>query len=178
MTFHDDQARPFTTGQCLRCGMEAIGGICGECLGELADFIDGADRAPLARWAGAWPGGRGARVAAAAVQEAGAIVRQAPPSSAPADRPISLRKARVRFRKATSAGCPGAPGRVRYWREGEIATMWQISARHGEALDPATGLWWTDFDIDFAYIVRPEDVEVLAVLEERPEGGEVSRGHA
>lgn len=62
---HTDVNRgPFVTGQCLRCGFEAIGGICADCLAELADFIEGADLTGLARWANAWPGGAGAPLAA------------------------------------------------------------------------------------------------------------------
>lgn len=173
-----NNGRPFTTGACLRCGMEAVGGICADCLNDLADYLEGVDIEGLARWASAWPGGRGATIAAAAVSAAQDLVTSPTSPTSPSAPVISQRKARVRFRKAFSAGCPGKPGAVRFWQEGEISTMWQVSTRHGAPLDREHDLWWTDFDIDYAFIAPAEAVEVLAVLEERVEGGEVSRGHA
>ncbi len=37
-----DQGRPFVTGQCVRCGMEAVGGICDECLEDLGGWLRSA----------------------------------------------------------------------------------------------------------------------------------------
>lgn len=169
---------PFVTGQCLRCGMEAVGGICGECLAELADFIDGADLVGLSRWAAAWPGGRGANLTPAEIL-AGPLARtELVLSGAPAARPVSMRKARVQFRRDCEVEAPGLPGITHTFRRGEITTLWQMSAQPDAPLDTARDRWWSEIDLDYAYIVPAEAVEVIAVLEERPEGGEVSRGNA
>lgn len=173
-----NNGRPFTSGQCLRCGALAVGGICADCLADLSDFLAGAGLADAGRAALAEEAPEGP-IAAALQRWAAAGKKRPTTAPAPASSPpISCRRCKVRFRRSYSAGCPGAPGSTRYWRAGEISTLWQVSRRYGVALDPATDAWWTDFDIDYAYIVPAQLVEVLAVLEERAEGGEVGRGHA
>ncbi len=75
-----------------------------------------------------------------------------------------MRKARVRLiRSASSRNID--PGMTRTFRAGEECTMVQWDRHPG--LPPTTDPWWSDFDIDAAYIVRATDVQVLEVLEER-----------
>jgi hypothetical protein len=77
----------------------------------------------------------------------------------------------VRFVKDYAAACPGAPGAVRTFKKGEVCTLWQIAGRRGQLLNRKSDPYWSEFDIDYAYIAPAACVRVLAVIEERSDLG-------
>jgi hypothetical protein len=77
---------------------------------------------------------------------------------------MGMRRARVRFTADTPVRNVD-PGSTYIYRAGDEVTMVQWDRKPG--LPPATSSWWSDFDIDGAYIVDADRVEVIAVLKER-----------
>lgn len=70
--------------------------------------------------------------------------------------------ARVRFLREITAGCPGYDAPDRRFTVGEVVTMNQ-SGRAGDEVD--RDVWWSSTDIDYAYIVPADAVEVVEVLQ-------------
>lgn len=71
-------------------------------------------------------------------------------------------RARVRILETTTVGSV-EPRRERTFRAGQELEMvqWGIS---GRPVDRSR--WWTDFDIDGAFIIKASKVEVVKVLDE------------
>ena len=71
---------------------------------------------------------------------------------------VGDRRVVVRFKRDSEYGCPGS-SQVWQVRAGDEATLIERPSSAGVR-------YWTDYDIDLAYIVRPEDIEIVSVVGE------------